>query len=173
MKKIPIKAAKDIAQQYNKDQVIIVTFDNSTGMTNVVTYGKSKQDSVHAAQGGNKIKKEILKWPEEKCLDVPARSKWKWTIADTEISKDKEALLDVLEAKEPVWIEYHSLDEPFSARGFAVLELYDDGISFSVETVGTLNLKDCPKQFPLAGGFDIDPYDDSSDVKVYKCEKIK
>lgn len=74
-KRIPIKAAKDIADKYNQNEVILVTFDAMTGLTHVVTYGKTLFDCQSAAVGGNRLKREFLKWPDELCHDVPARMK--------------------------------------------------------------------------------------------------
>lgn len=72
-KSITIKAARDIAKQFDKDQVIILTWDKAYNTTHVTTYGKSIVDCEQAATGGNLIKRQILKWPEEKCKDMPAR----------------------------------------------------------------------------------------------------
>lgn len=36
-KRIPITAAKRLAEQYLQDQIILITFDKSTGTTHVVT----------------------------------------------------------------------------------------------------------------------------------------
>lgn len=76
-KKMPIAAAKEIAKKYDKDQVIILTWDRKTGTTWVTTYGKTLVDCEQAAVGGNRIKKQILKWPDELCQDKPARAKKK------------------------------------------------------------------------------------------------
>lgn len=59
--RIPIKAAKDLAEKYNQRQVIVFTWDGAT--QHCVTYGVTPQDCDQAAQGGNKIKK-ILGWPD-------------------------------------------------------------------------------------------------------------
>lgn len=50
-KGVPIEVAKQIAEQYSKDQVIVVTWDSAFGMCHVVTYGKNKDDSLQAAKG--------------------------------------------------------------------------------------------------------------------------
>lgn len=71
-KRIPISAAKEIAQKYGQDQVIIVTWNKVTGTEHVVTYGKSLDDCDQAAQGGNRVKR-ALGWPESLCHLVPAR----------------------------------------------------------------------------------------------------
>jgi len=74
-KRIPIKSAKDIAQKYDKDQVIIISWDRKTGTTWVTTHGKTIEDCNMAAEGGNKLKREFLKWPEELCNEKPKRKK--------------------------------------------------------------------------------------------------
>lgn len=78
-KRIPIKAAREFAKNYDKDQVIILAWDRETNSTWVTTYGKSLEDCDQAAQGGNEIKR-LLNWPEEKCNDVPTRVKNKKTV---------------------------------------------------------------------------------------------
>ena len=72
MKKLPIKIAKSISEEYNQDQVVIVTYERKTGVTSVVTYGKSIVDCEQAAMGGNFVKK-ALGWPDDLCHDKPNR----------------------------------------------------------------------------------------------------
>ena len=62
-KRIPIKAAADIGKAYKQDQVILVTWDASQGLTHVVTWGATKEDCSGAAIGGNAVK-TALGWPE-------------------------------------------------------------------------------------------------------------
>jgi hypothetical protein len=71
-KRIPISDAKAIGINHGYTQVIITAFDKNTGITSVCTWGKSLEDCVQAAQGGNFVKK-ALGWPPEKCNDKPAR----------------------------------------------------------------------------------------------------
>ena len=73
-KRIPITAAKRIAEEYGKDQVIIVTWDKATGTTWVTTYGKTVEECAQAADGGNRVKR-ALGWPESLCNAKPARTK--------------------------------------------------------------------------------------------------
>ena len=70
-KNLPWEVAEMIANDYNKRQVIIVTWD-VTGAHHVATFGKSIEDSRQAAQGGNFIKK-ALGFPEEDCKSIPAK----------------------------------------------------------------------------------------------------
>lgn len=76
-KPIPIKVAKDIANSHDWAIVTVVAWDAVTGKQHVTTYGKSKQECEWAAMLGNRIKREILGWPEDLCNAVPARAKKK------------------------------------------------------------------------------------------------
>lgn len=71
-KRIPIRVAKAIADEFGQAQVIVVTWDKTTGTTHVVTYGESTQDCEQAAAGGNRVKR-ALGWPEALCNAKPAR----------------------------------------------------------------------------------------------------
>lgn len=73
--RIPIKDAKLIANTYGYDIVAIVAYNSKTNKQHVTTYGRSKQECKWAAVLGNRIKREILGWPEEECNAVPARVK--------------------------------------------------------------------------------------------------
>lgn len=72
-KRVPVAAAKRVAHEQDLDQVIIVGFRKSDGHTHVVTYGKTLVDCDQAAFGGNRIKREVLRWPPELCDDKPRR----------------------------------------------------------------------------------------------------
>lgn len=73
-KRIPITAAKKVAENYNCSQIILLAWDGT--QTHVVTYGTTIKDCQQAADGGNKIKK-FFGWPEELCNSIPARIKRK------------------------------------------------------------------------------------------------
>lgn len=75
-KSIPIIAAKEVAKKYEKDQVIIITWDKLHGKMHVTTYGKTLEDCKQAAEGGNKLKR-VLGFPEDLCNSVPARARTK------------------------------------------------------------------------------------------------
>ena len=85
-KEIPIEAAIEIAQRFDKDQVIIVTWDGVHNLTHVTTYGKDKDTSIQAAQGGNFVK-AALGWPDELCHQIP-----EWWL------KERQALIDMCNA---------------------------------------------------------------------------
>lgn len=70
MKRLPVKAAKDVSEAYSLRQVILLAWDGE--LTHVVTYGKSADDCAQAAAGGN-ILKQKWGWPE--CNDQPSRVK--------------------------------------------------------------------------------------------------
>ena len=68
-KRIPITAARRIAEEFGQQQVILVTWDGA--ITHVVTYGATREACEQAAQGGNRVKR-ALGWPEELCNAEPA-----------------------------------------------------------------------------------------------------
>ena len=55
-KRIPINAAKAIADKYDQHQVIILTWDKANGLTHVVTYGVTVKDCQQAALGAEKLR---------------------------------------------------------------------------------------------------------------------
>ena len=62
--KLPIKAARDIADTYGWDQVIIVARKTGDdGYEHVVTYGKDRAHCEAAARAGNAIKHHLMQWP--------------------------------------------------------------------------------------------------------------
>jgi len=73
MKRITIAAAKQIADLFDKDQVIIIAFSKKDGKTWVTTYGRTVQDCEQAADGGNRLKR-FMGWPEELCNAAPRRA---------------------------------------------------------------------------------------------------
>jgi len=72
VKLIPVDAARRIAEEYAQDQVVICTFENTTGRVHVVTYGKHIEDAENAAKGGDFVKK-ALGWPGRFCNSTPPR----------------------------------------------------------------------------------------------------
>lgn len=71
-KRIPIAAAKRLADEQKCSQVIIVAWDGER--MHVVTYGKTREDCAQAARGGNVVK-SALGFPDGKCRDAPARGR--------------------------------------------------------------------------------------------------
>jgi hypothetical protein len=63
---IPFEQAQEIAEKYDKDQVVILSWNREHCSTVVTTYGKNIHDSDQAAESGNKIK-QGLGWPEHQC----------------------------------------------------------------------------------------------------------
>lgn len=64
MDKLPIKAAEDVAKKYDQAQVILVTWDEKTGLTHTVSYGKNKKHCAQAAEGISLVR-EVLGFPPE------------------------------------------------------------------------------------------------------------
>jgi hypothetical protein len=69
--RIPIKAAREVAQRFDQDQVILITFGARPPRTHVVTFGKTLTDKAMAARFGNKLKRS-WGWTEDLCCSVPA-----------------------------------------------------------------------------------------------------
>lgn len=68
MKRIPISAGREIAEEYGYDQVVIIArrcgTDPDPHGEHVTTYGVSKAHCEVAALIGNRIKR-VMQWPEE------------------------------------------------------------------------------------------------------------
>lgn len=71
-KRIPVAAAKRLADEQKCSQVIVVAWDGEK--MHVVTYGKTREDCAQAARGGNAVKR-ALGFPDGKCHDSPARGR--------------------------------------------------------------------------------------------------
>lgn len=66
MKPIPIRAAKEIAEKYGYDQVVIYTRKTGNeGGECMTTYGKDALHCKVAAQIGDFLKYKIMNWTKE------------------------------------------------------------------------------------------------------------
>jgi len=68
MKDIPIHAAKDIADRYGYDQIIIIgrkVGPQNVGGEHCTTYGVNKEHCEVAARIGNFLKYKIMGWVQE------------------------------------------------------------------------------------------------------------
>lgn len=67
MKRIPIRAAEEVARSYGYDQVIIIARrtgeDPEPNGEHVTTYGINKQHCEIAARTGDYVKHKIMGWP--------------------------------------------------------------------------------------------------------------
>lgn len=108
--RIPISDAKAIGVNRKYTQVIITAFDKDSGVTSVCTWGKSQEDCVQAASGGNFVKK-ALGWPLEKCNDKPSR----------QIKNEK--LLELLQSFVDIYESPHEDDAVNIVRFSAASEL--------------------------------------------------
>ena len=70
MKKIPIKAVKDLAKKYNLKQAILFGWDGKR--THSVTYGETVDDCDQASQGAKVIQRG-WEWPDEIVNQEPTR----------------------------------------------------------------------------------------------------
>lgn len=65
MKKIPIKAAKDITDRYGYDQIIIYARKvGDKGGEHMTTYGKTKEHCSVAARIGSFLQTKIMGWTD-------------------------------------------------------------------------------------------------------------
>lgn len=71
---IPISVAASLGSDFEKDQVIILTWNREHGLTTVTTWGNTVHDADQAATGGNLLKL-ALGWPEENCNAISAKVK--------------------------------------------------------------------------------------------------
>jgi hypothetical protein len=62
---VPVDQAALIAEKFEKDMVVIITYSRDQHSETVTTFGKTVSDSDYAADAGNKLK-EALKWDEAK-----------------------------------------------------------------------------------------------------------
>jgi hypothetical protein len=81
MSRIPVKAAKQVAEEHNLSQVILLGWDGKT--THIVTYGKTVEDCDMAAQGANYLK-SLWNWPESTLVDPHRVEKLKVRIEELE-----------------------------------------------------------------------------------------
>lgn len=81
MKKIPVSAAKQVAEEHGLSQVILLGWDGK--VTHIVTYGKTVEDCDMVAQAGNHLK-QIWNWPESTFVDPKRVEKLKARIEELE-----------------------------------------------------------------------------------------
>lgn len=69
MKPIPVKAAREIAQRYGYDQVVIIARKPGSGLEehgeHVTTYGTNKEHCDVAARIGEFLKYKVMGWRRE------------------------------------------------------------------------------------------------------------
>jgi len=116
--RIPVKAAKDIATQFNLRQVILLAWDGK--LTHVVTYGKTVDDCSQAADGANALKKK-WGWPE--CNDQPSR-----------VKKLQSALTELLELLDNPDVELPSSPH----TGACGPDAGCDGVCLSLASIGDI-----------------------------------
>ncbi len=90
-KRLPIKCARDIGRTVGVDQVVVLAWSRKTGLTHVVTWGRTLEDCDQAAQGANRMKVE-MRWPEKDCQAEPSRVKKLITRIST-LEADRAALI--------------------------------------------------------------------------------
>lgn len=72
-KRIPIAAARRIAEDYGYDQVVIVARKvDPDGREHVTTYGVTKEHCNIAARMGDHLKYHVMKWPNPDIAKIAA-----------------------------------------------------------------------------------------------------
>lgn len=71
--RIPLKALKRLAKDYNINQIMVVAFSKAAGTTHVATYGRTTEEGIQAAHLGNRTKQQ-LGFPDNQCRDMPKRA---------------------------------------------------------------------------------------------------
>jgi acetylornithine/succinyldiaminopimelate/putrescine aminotransferase len=64
-KPIPISAARDLADQYGYDQIIIYARKCNSGMEHMTTYGVNPAHCSAASKIGDFLKYKIMGWTKE------------------------------------------------------------------------------------------------------------
>lgn len=54
-KPVPVSKVKEICDEFNKDEVIVISWDEETNTTNIATYGSTKAHCKNAAQGSKAL----------------------------------------------------------------------------------------------------------------------
>lgn len=68
-KPVTISAAREVAKKYDKNQVIIVTWDKTHGREHVTSYGATLEECGQAARGAQRIQ-QALHWPPEDIIKI-------------------------------------------------------------------------------------------------------
>lgn len=121
MKPIPFEAAKTICVDFEKDQCIILAWDEASGASWVTTYGVGDQNSKQACNAGT-VLKDYLKLKRDND-EIPSHFK-EWAIE----SVDRYWFFSSRNGRKFVettfWYEKHTLERKETIR--AVDDIYDD-----------------------------------------------
>ena len=58
---IPVSTAKKVAKEFNKDEVMIIAWDDETNQVHVTTYGSTEAHCDNAAKGSKVITEYLIK----------------------------------------------------------------------------------------------------------------
>jgi len=125
MKSIPFEIAKQFCEDYEKDQVIILSWDKASQQTWVTTFGVGNENSIQACNAGVALK-DFLKLKRESD-EIPTRFK------EFEIEKvDRYYYLSSRNGKTYVettfWYEKHTLERKETQR----VEHINDGQEYKL-----------------------------------------
>jgi len=57
---VPVSKAKEICNEFGKDEIIIISWDEKTGTVNTATYGSTKAHCKNAAEGSKALTKHLI-----------------------------------------------------------------------------------------------------------------
>ncbi len=80
---LPVRAAKELSEQYHKSMVVILSYDPVSAMTHTTTYGVSPEDKETAATVGEQCAKYIAgsAYRERRCYeDFRHRTQAEWAV---------------------------------------------------------------------------------------------
>ena len=109
VKRIPIKALKDLAKKYSITHAVLLAYDGEKD--HVVTYGKTVDDCSRVADAGNRLKKH-LKWPDS-LQSQPLRVK-KLQQENEKLKKELKESIPVFELEglmKELWKDYCKLSD--------------------------------------------------------------
>jgi len=121
MIEIPVEAAKQFCEEYDKDQCIILSWDEVSKSTWVTTYGVGDTNSKEACNAGNALK-DYLKLKRDND-EIPSQFK-EWAIEKVDrywyfSSRNGRKFVETT-----FWYEKHTLERKESTR--SINDIYDD-----------------------------------------------
>jgi len=119
MKDVPVEAAKCFCDQYEKDQCIILSWDQKSGETWVTTFGKGDENSIMAANAGKLLKDFLQIERESDC--IPKRfEEWKIESIDRYYYASGRNYTTYVEVT--FWFEVHTKQRNETKRDVTILD---------------------------------------------------
>lgn len=119
MKEVPFEVAKQFCEDFQKDQCIILCWDQITGNTWVTTYGVGDNNSIQATNAGRMLK-DYLKLQRENDV-IPTRFE-EWMIESVDRWRQVDGRNSWLYKEVTYWYEKHTMQRKETVR---VADIYD------------------------------------------------